>query len=83
MLEPHLDFMRVVEVYEAQRQFNHKKDQNLSRLDDLRLHLLVFKNSAEKYIHMSQMEEEKRAFKALIEMKPNLTIDLKDYNIEE
>ena len=32
---------------------------------------------------MSQMEEEKRAFKSLIEMKPNLTIDLKDYNIEE
>jgi hypothetical protein len=25
MLEPHLDFMRVVEVYEAQRQFSHKK----------------------------------------------------------
>jgi ERCC4-type nuclease len=29
------------------------------------------------------MEEEKKAFKALIEMKPNLTVDLKDYNIEE
>jgi hypothetical protein len=29
------------------------------------------------------MEEEKRAFKALIEMKPNLSVDLKDYNIEE
>ena len=53
------------------------------KLDDLKLHLLIFKNSAEKFIHMSQMEEEKRAFKSLIEMKPNLTIDLKDYNIEE
>jgi hypothetical protein len=53
------------------------------RLDDLKLHLLVFGNSAEKYLHMSLIEEEKRAFKALIDMKPQLAIDLKDYHIEE
>jgi hypothetical protein len=72
MLEPHLDFMRVVEVYEAHRQFVHKKyvdclpQENLlekgkfnalalscHRLDDLKLHLMVFKNSAEKFLHMS------------------------------
>ena len=28
------------------------------------------------------MEEEKRAFKALIDMKQNMVIDLKDYHIE-
>lgn len=53
------------------------------KLDDLTLHLMVFGNSAEKYLHMSQMEEEKRAFKALIDMKQNMVIDLKDYHIEE
>lgn len=51
--------------------------------EELRLHLLLYKSSAEKYIHMSQMEEEKRAFKKLIDMKPNLFIDLKDYKIED
>lgn len=29
------------------------------------------------------MEEEKRAFKQLIDMRPNLFIDLKDYKIED
>jgi hypothetical protein len=29
------------------------------------------------------MEEEKRAFKQLIDMKPHLMIDLKDYRIED
>lgn len=29
------------------------------------------------------MEEEKRAFKQLIDMKPHLMIDLKDYRVED
>ena len=74
MLEPYLDFMRVIECYEAHRQMVNNKfisDMNLSqddgkdvgkfnalamschKLDDLRLHLMVFGNSAEKYLHMS------------------------------
>jgi hypothetical protein len=32
---------------------------------------------------MSQIEDEKRAFKQLIDIKPNLMIDLKDYRLEE
>ena len=74
MLEPHLDFMRVIETYEAHRQMVNNKfieEMNLSqddenkngkfnalalschKLDDLTPHLMVFGNSAEKYLHMS------------------------------
>ena len=31
---------------------------------------------------MSEIEEEKRTFKRLFEMKPNLSIDLKDYTLQ-
>ena len=69
LIEPFLDAMRVIELHEAERQQN-KPDG--VELEDLRLHLLNFKNSAEKFMHMTYLEEEKRGFKALIDMKPHL-----------
>ena len=38
--------------------------------------------SAELYLHKSSIEEEKRAFKTLIELKPRLVIDRRDIELE-
>ena len=39
-------------------------------------------DTAEKYLHMSAIEEEKRAFKSLIEIKPHLIVDRRDIEME-
>ena len=76
MMETYLDLMRTIEVYQARR---------IHELGafDLKLDLLLCSETAEKYLHMSQIEEEKRAYKALFEAKPKLIIDRRDYELEE
>ena len=73
-METYLDFMRVAETYHARRllegPFNFKLD------------LLMCPDSAEKYLHMSAIEDEKRAFKVLIDAKPNLVLDRRDLELE-
>ena len=87
LLEPQIDLMRSVEHYEAKRALKMSKALSQAGTpkldDDLTLHVISYKDSAEKYIHMSYLEEEKKAFKNLYEAKPKLAIDLKDYQLED
>jgi hypothetical protein len=46
MLDPHLDLMRTVETYHAHMSIQNKLDYNLI------FDYLIYKNSAEKYLHM-------------------------------
>mmetsp|Transcript_21186 Transcript_21186/g.32830 ORF Transcript_21186/g.32830 Transcript_21186/m.32830 type:complete len:104 (-) Transcript_21186:267-578(-) len=78
-MEPYLEFMRIIEVYEARRQMEAVK----SGPDLLKMHLMVYPESAEMFAHMTDIEEEKKAFKSLIEVEPHLTVDLRDYRLEE
>lgn len=57
--EPNLDFLRVVEIYNAERvTFSNNKE----ALEELEVHLMRYEDSAEKYQHMNNIETEKRAF---------------------
>ena len=70
MMEAHLDFLRVIETYQARRL--------KSGAHNLKVDILLCDETAEKYLHMTSIEEEKRAFKALVEMKPKLVVDRRD-----
>jgi soluble cytochrome b562 len=40
--------------------------------DALTVHLIVHKDSAEMFAHMTHVEEEKKAFKTLFDIRPSL-----------
>ena len=73
MMEAHLDFLRVIETYQA-RQLKHGAH-------NLKVDILLCDQTAEKYLHMTSIEEEKRAFKTLVEMKPKLVVDKRDIEL--
>ena len=75
LMEPHLSFMRSLEVHSAER-LMAKSDDRLAVL------LLKFKDSTELYQHMTSIENEKRAFADIISMKSKLTVQIKDYELE-
>lgn len=75
MMEAHLDFLRVIEVYQARRL--------KSGPHNLKVDILLCDETAEKYLHMTSIEEEKRAFKALVEMKPKLCVDRRDTELSQ
>lgn len=76
MFEPYLEFMRAIEVYNAERTKIYKKDK------DIEVHLLIYDESSEYYQYMNTVETEKTGFQKLIEAKSKLYIELKDYKLE-
>lgn len=57
-MEPYLDLMRVIEIYSARMGPEFKVD----------VDIMVCGKSSEKYVHMSTIEDEKKAFKCLMDM---------------
>jgi hypothetical protein len=48
----------------------------------LDVQIIRYTESAEMFQSMSLFEDEKRRFKSLIELKPLVSVDLKDYKLE-
>ncbi len=62
--------MRIIEVYCA------------ATAIQVDVTLLMFEESSEYYQYMSIVDEEKIAFKKLIEIKDKLYVELRDYKME-
>ena len=62
MLEPHADFSRSLEVHCAERLC-------LGIQTDLELLIIRYQESSELYQHMTAIENEKKAFSDLIDIK--------------
>lgn len=70
MYEAQLEFIRSIEVYSAA---------TAVKVD---VTLLMFEESSEYYQYMSIVDEEKIAFKKLIDIKDKLYVELRDYKME-
>ena len=78
LYEPHLDFMRALEVYNAERNLLAQ-----GSVKDLEIHLIMYKESTELYQYMSSVDSEKVGFKKLIDIKEKLYVELKNFKLEE
>lgn len=62
LTEPNVEFIRIIEVFEASRQQMEKgldeKDRNA---EELKVHMLLYANGTEKFMYMNTLEEEKRS----------------------
>ena len=76
LFEPTLEFMRALEIYNAER--------SLVGLGQGLIDVLVirYEESTEMYQHMSLIEHEKRSFVDLINIKSRLHVTLPDYQLE-
>jgi hypothetical protein len=70
MYEAQLELMRCIEVYSA------------ATAIQVDVSLLMFEESSEYYQYMSIVDEEKIAFKKLIDIKDKLYVELRDYKME-
>ncbi|TNV85624.1 hypothetical protein FGO68_gene6330 [Halteria grandinella] len=77
MYEPHLDFIRSIEVWNSERQLQDQK------LDDVTLHLLMYTESTEFYQYMQTVDQEKLGFMKLIELKDKVNVELRNYKLEK
>lgn len=77
--EPHLDFMRALEVYNAERALSHPTESS----GLVEVHIVMLSESSEYYQYMSSVEQEKLGFKRLIEGKEKLFVELKNYKLEQ
>lgn len=68
MYEPHLDFMRAIEVYNSERVLLQVREKG-QEIKDLEVHLIMYEESSEFYQYMSSVDAEKLGFKKLIEIK--------------
>lgn len=77
LYEPTLEFMRAMEIYNAEKQ--------LTRVNSGITDVLVirYEESTEMYQHMSIIEHEKRSFVDLINIKSKLHVNLRDFDLEE
>ena len=76
LFEPTLEFMRAMEIYNAEK--------TLARSGQGLIDVLVirYEESTEMYQHMSVIEHEKRSFVDLINMKSRLNVQLRDFELE-
>lgn len=65
--------MRAIEIYFAE---THKEE------SILHVHLLMFEQSCEEYEYMSIVEQEKKGFQELIDVKSRLYVELKNFTLE-
>ena len=79
LLEPTLEFMRALEIYNAEQNLKVKLDHLKEPIEIL---VIRYEESTEMYQHMSVIEQEKRGFVELIDMKKKLFVELKDYKLE-
>ena len=77
LFEPALEFMRMMEIYNAER--------TLAGVGSSLVDVLVirYEESTEMYQHMSVIENEKRSFVDLINIKSRLHVTLRDFEIEK
>ena len=76
LFEPTLEFMRALEIYNAEMQVVGR---GKSLLDVL---VIRYEESTEMYQHMSIIEQEKRSFVDLINIKSRLHVNLRDFELE-
>lgn len=76
LFEPTLEFMRAMEIYNAER--------TMAGLGRGLVDVLVirYEESTEMYQHMSVIEQEKRSFVDLINMKSRMHVNLRDFELE-
>ena len=73
LFEPTLEFMRAVEIYNGERTMT---GMGHSPIDVL---VIRYEESTEMYQHMSIIEQEKRSFVDLINIKQHLHVNLRDF----
>ena len=71
--------MRALEVYNAEQNLRVNQDHYSDPIEVL---VIRYEESTEMYQHMSVIEQEKRGFVDLIDMKKKLFVELKDYKLE-
>ena len=71
--------MRALEVYNAEQNLRVNQDHYGDPIEVL---VIRYEESTEMYQHMSVIEQEKRGFVDLIDMKKKLFVELKDYKLE-
>lgn len=77
LYEPHLELMRSLEVYNADRvRIASSKDSLLEVV------VMRYEESTELYQNMTTIEQEKRGFADLIDIRQKLYVELKDYELE-
>jgi len=74
MIEPFLGCMRICESYQAYQIKHCVKEE----WPELKLHLIEYKQSCEKYLRIVHIEEEKRSMKRLADIQPLIKIDFSD-----
>eukprot|EP00347_Sterkiella_histriomuscorum_P024144 403332158 len=79
LYEPQLEFMRAIEIYNAERVKFHEDPDSL---DQIEVNFMIFEESAEYYQYMNNVEVEKKGFQKLMDIKPKLYIELKDFKLE-
>ena len=67
LLEPTLEFIRALEVYNAEAQISRPTRHGLVEVQMIR-----YEESAEMYRHMTTIEQEKRGFQRLSELKKQI-----------
>lgn len=68
LFEHTLEHMRAIEIYNAERtQLNNQ-------IDPINVHLIRYDHSSETYQYFSTVENEKRAFAELIQIKKSLNV---------
>ena len=77
LFEPTLEFMRAMEIYNAER--------TMAGLGRGLVDVLVirYEESTEMYQHMSVIEQEKRSFVDLINIKSRMHVNLRDFELEQ
>ena len=71
--------MRALEVHNAEQNLRVNQDHYSDPIEVL---VIRYEESTEMYQHMSVIEQEKRGFVDLIDMKKKLFVELKDYKLE-
>ena len=77
LLDPHLQFIRWIELYNS-RQIKQKEIKN-----QLKLTTLFYKDTSEKFYHESIIHKEKKSFENLIYIKDKEFINIVDPKFEE
>ena len=78
LFEPTLEFMRAMEVHNAEKKLTVQGKRGVTEVLVIR-----YEESTEMYQHMSVIENEKRSFVDLINIKSRMHVSLRDYELEE